>query len=131
MTTVKPFLMFQDGKAREAIDFYVSSLPNSRIIALELFGQGGPGPEGTVKRANLSLCGQPVMVTDSHIKHAFTFTPATSLFVDCESDSEIDGLYATLSTGGRALMPLGVYGFSRKFGWIEDRFGVSWQLNLA
>jgi predicted 3-demethylubiquinone-9 3-methyltransferase (glyoxalase superfamily) len=57
-------------------------------------------------------------------------TPAMSLFVDCQDEAEIDRLFAKLSEGGKILMPLNAYPFSRKFGWIADRFGVSWQLNL-
>ena len=61
---------------------------------------------------------------------AFTFTPAISLFVECEDEAELDTAFARLSDGGAALMPPGDYGFSRKFAWLADRFGVSWQLNL-
>lgn len=65
------------------------------------------------------------------VKHAFSFTPALSPFVECESEAEIDRIYAALLEGGNALMPINNYGFSRKFGWVNDRFGVSWQLNFA
>jgi predicted 3-demethylubiquinone-9 3-methyltransferase (glyoxalase superfamily) len=71
------------------------------------------------------------MAIDSPVKHDFTFTPAMSLFVDCADEAEIDALFAKLSEGGKVLMPLAAYPFSRKFGWLSDRFGVSWQLNLA
>lgn len=71
------------------------------------------------------------MATDSWVKHAFSFTPAVSLFVECESESEIDRLNAALGEGGSSLMPIDNYGFSRRFAWVNDRFGVSWQLNLA
>jgi predicted 3-demethylubiquinone-9 3-methyltransferase (glyoxalase superfamily) len=63
-------------------------------------------------------------------KHEFSLTPAFSLFVECASDEEIERLFAALGDGGATLMPLGAYGFSRRFGWVNDRFGVSWQLNL-
>lgn len=63
--------------------------------------------------------------------HAFNFTPSMSLFVDCENEEEISHLYNALSAGGAVLMPLGNYGFSPRFGWVNDRFGVSWQLNQA
>lgn len=62
---------------------------------------------------------------------AFTFTPAVSLFVECADEAELDEAYAKLSEDGAVLMPLGNHGFSRKFGWVNDRFGVSWQLNLT
>ncbi len=64
------------------------------------------------------------------MKHEFGFTPAISIFVDCESPEELERLYTMLSDGGEVLMPLDNYGFSTKFGWLNDRYGVSWQLNL-
>lgn len=70
------------------------------------------------------------MCIDSPMKHGFTFTPAISLFVQCADEAELNRLYAALADGGAELMPLGNYGFSPKFGWVNDRFGVSWQLNL-
>ena len=62
--------------------------------------------------------------------HAFDFTPSLSLFVDCADEAELERLFASLSDGGVVLMPLGDHGFSAGFGWVNDRFGVSWQLNL-
>ena len=70
------------------------------------------------------------MCIDSPIAHAFTFTPTFSLFVDCDSEAELHRIHDALVVGGATLMPLGDYGFSRRFAWISDRFGVSWQLNL-
>jgi predicted 3-demethylubiquinone-9 3-methyltransferase (glyoxalase superfamily) len=70
------------------------------------------------------------MCTDSFVAHDFTFTPAFSFFVDCESESEIAHLCSALSEGGKQFMPLSSYRFSRQFAWVSDRFGVSWQLNL-
>jgi predicted 3-demethylubiquinone-9 3-methyltransferase (glyoxalase superfamily) len=71
------------------------------------------------------------MCIDSYVRHAFTFTPAISLFVTCQSEAEIDQLFARLSEGGQILMPLDAYPFSEKFAWITDRYGVSWQLTLT
>ena len=68
---------------------------------------------------------------DSPIKHAFGFTPSISLFVECEDKTELDQAFAALSDGGAVLMPPGNYGFSVKFAWLNDRFGVSWQFNWA
>jgi predicted 3-demethylubiquinone-9 3-methyltransferase (glyoxalase superfamily) len=84
-----------------------------------------------VKKAELSLAGHRLRAFDSPVKHPFGFTPAVSLFVECATENELDKLYAGLVAGGHALMPLGTYGFSKKFGWLNDRFGVSWQLNLS
>jgi predicted 3-demethylubiquinone-9 3-methyltransferase (glyoxalase superfamily) len=77
------------------------------------------------------LKGQPIMFLDSPVKHAFTFTPASSLFVECENAEEVDRLFAALSDSGKVLMPLDAYPFARRFGWMNDRFGVSWQLRLS
>ena len=130
MTRATPFLMFQGGKAEAALDFYVAHIPGSRIDSIERFGPDGPGPEGTVLRAHATIAGQPVMIHDSFITHGFDFTPSWSFFVDCADLAEFDRLFATLSEGGAVLMPADDYGWSRRFGWVSDRFGVSWQLNL-
>ena len=71
------------------------------------------------------------LAIDSPVTHAFTFTPSMSLFVDCDSAATLDSAFARLAQGGHVYMPIAVYGFSRRFGWCSDRFGVSWQLNLA
>lgn len=81
-------------------------------------------------QAVFSLKGQEFMCIDSNIKHEFTFTPPFSIFLTCETEEEITYLYENLSDGGGALMSLGDYSFSKRFGWIVDKFGVSWQLNL-
>jgi predicted 3-demethylubiquinone-9 3-methyltransferase (glyoxalase superfamily) len=130
MTRATPFLMFQNGKAQAALDLYVSIVPGSRIVSIERFGPQGPGPEGSILRALVEIAGQPVMAHDSFIAHGFDFTPSFSFFVDCADEAEIERLFAALGEGGGVLMPLGDYGFSRRFGWIADRFGISWQLNL-
>ena len=128
--TIRPFLMFE-GKAEEAMNFYLSLFPLAKILDIQRYGANQPGPEGSVKKASFSIGRQTVLCTDSFVKHGFTFTPAFSFFVDCASEEEINRLSASLSEGGATLMPLGKYGFSRKFAWVNDRFGVSWQLNLA
>jgi predicted 3-demethylubiquinone-9 3-methyltransferase (glyoxalase superfamily) len=120
-----------EGRAEEAMNFYVSLIPGSKITSVARYGPGQPGPEGSVVVATFTVAGQTVMCSDSFVKHGFTFTPATSLFVECESEEEVARLAAALSEGGAELMPLGNYGFSRQFAWVNDRFGVSWQLNLA
>ncbi len=131
MTSMTPFLMFQGGKGRVALDFYVAQVPDSRIDSLQLFGAEGPGPEGTILRGHATIAGQAVMVHDSFVTHAFDFTPSFSFFLTCADEAEFDRLFAVLSEGGAVLMPPGNYGWSSKFAWISDRFGVSWQLELA
>lgn len=127
---IRPFLMFE-GKAEEAMNFYVSLFPGGEVLDIIRYGPNEPGPEGSIMRASFSIASQTIMCIDSPVSHAFTFTPAFSLFVECESAAELHRLYAALEQGGTPLMPLGEYGFSRQFGWVNDRFGVSWQLNLA
>lgn len=130
-TTIRPFLMFQEGQAEEAMNFYVSLFPAGEVTEIVRYGPGGPGPEGSVMKASFSIAGQAVMCIDSPMQHDFTFTPAFSLFVDCASEAELLRLFSALAEGGAVLMPLGDYGFSRQFAWVSDRYGVSWQLNLA
>ena len=127
--TVFPFLMFT-GQAEQAMNFYTSLVPNSRIVDIKRYTAGGAGAKGTVMRARFVVGEQTVICTDSPITHNFTFTPSFSLFVSCESEEQIQKLSAGLAAGGKVLMPLGHYGFSRKFTWLNDRYGVSWQLNL-
>lgn len=128
--SITTFLMFQ-GRAEEAISFYISLFGGSEIKHIERYGAGEQGAEGSVKRATFTLAGRDYMCIDSPVKHAFGFTPSISLFVDCESEAELEDAFRRLSEGGGVLMPLGNYGFSTRFGWLADRFGVSWQLNLA
>jgi predicted 3-demethylubiquinone-9 3-methyltransferase (glyoxalase superfamily) len=126
---VTTFLMFE-GHAEEAMTFYTSLFDDAEITSISRYGAEGPGKEGSVQLATFSLAGQPFMCIDSPAAHDFTFTPAISLFVQCRNEAEMDHLYAALAAHGTELMPLGNYGFSAKFGWVNDRFGVSWQLNL-
>lgn len=127
--SVVPFLMFE-GAAEEAANFYISLFGGSSIQAIERYKPGEGGPEGGVKQCRFTVAGLLLRCFDSPIKHAFTFTPSVSLFVDCENEAELDAAFASLSAGGAVLMPPGNYGFSAKFAWVSDRFGVSWQLNL-
>jgi predicted 3-demethylubiquinone-9 3-methyltransferase (glyoxalase superfamily) len=130
MEKVTPFLMFQDGNAEKAMDFYTSLIEDSAVTNIVRYGANESGDEGTVMQAVFTLKGQEFMCIDSNLKHQFSFTPSFSIFVTCDTEEEIDTLYQKLNEGGQALMQLGDYGFSKKFGWLNDRFGVSWQLNL-
>jgi predicted 3-demethylubiquinone-9 3-methyltransferase (glyoxalase superfamily) len=124
------FLMFE-GQAEAAMNFYTSLFAGSKINNIVRYGAGESGPEGSVMMATFSLGEQQFMASDSYVQHAFTFTPAISVWVNCESEAEIDHAFAALSDGGAVLMPLDTYPFSKKFAWVQDRFGVSWQLSLA
>jgi predicted 3-demethylubiquinone-9 3-methyltransferase (glyoxalase superfamily) len=126
---ITTFLMFEGG-AEEAMNFYLSLFDDSEVVSISRYGAKGPGPQGSVMHATFTLAGRRFMCSDSFVHHEFTFTPSVSLFVDCADEAELDRLYAALLGDGQPLMPLGEYGFSKKFGWVNDRFGVSWQLNL-
>jgi predicted 3-demethylubiquinone-9 3-methyltransferase (glyoxalase superfamily) len=123
-------LMFQDGKAEEAMNLYVA-LFHGTVVQVERYGPEGPGAAGSIKRALFQLAGHDLACMDSPVQHQFHFTPSMSLFVECASEPELEAAFAKLSEGGAVLMPLNNYGFSQKFGWLNDRYGVSWQLNLA
>src|SRR4051794_5054399 len=134
MRALTPFLMFcgeQHGKAEEAITWYCDIFEKSRIVSIDRYGRGEGEPEGTVRVATFELGGHPMMAIDSAAPHAFTFTPAISLWIECSSVEEIERVATSLAEGGNFLMPLGEYGFSARFGWVADRYGVTWQLNLA
>lgn len=123
MPQITPFLMF-DGQAGPAIEFYTSLFEQAEVTAINHYDNG------KVQHATLQLAGREWRVIDNPGPQDFTFTPSFSLFVDCDSEEELDRLYAALSEGGSVLMPPDNYGFSRKFCWVSDRFGLSWQINL-
>ena len=123
------FVGDQCGKAEDAIELYVSAFERSRIIDIERFGPADDGERG-IKVARFEIAGQEVLAMDSAGPHQFTFTPAVSLVIECEREEELDAAWARLVDGGTVLMPLLTYDFSPRFGWVQDRFGVSWQLRL-
>lgn len=127
--TLATFLMFE-GKAEEAMNFYLSLFEESRVLAIKRYGPEGPGKEGSVMHATFTIAGQRMMCIDSPVRHAFTFTPATSLFVECDTADEVDRLFGELARDGQVMMPLDAYPFSPRFAWVADRFGVSWQVTV-
>jgi len=127
---ISTFLTFQKENAEQAMNFYISLFDNSEVIDIKRWGAGAPGKEGTIMHATFSLNGKQFMCSDSPPIHDWGFTPAVSNFVECVDENEIDYLFNKLSGNGKVMMPLNNYGFSQKFGFVEDRFGVSWQLNL-
>ncbi|AFQ12390.1 VOC family protein [Bacillus mobilis] len=127
---ITTFLMFE-GKAEEAMNFYTSLFDQSEIVSISRYDENGPGKEGTVIQATFTLHGQEFMCIDSYVNHNFTFTPAMSLYVTCNTEEEIETAFNKLAEDGAVLMPLGAYPFSKKFGWLNDKYGVSWQLTLA
>lgn len=125
------FVGNQCGKAEEAIKFYISLFKNSEIKHIDYWKKDEPGgKEGLVKQATFTLDGLEYMASENTMDHQFGFTPAFSIFVNCEDEDELNSLFQKLSEGGDILMPLDNYGFSRKFGWTSDKYGVSWQINL-
>lgn len=130
MAIARPFLMFV-GEAQAALDLYLATLPDARLLRMTRYGPGEQGPVGTVKLATFTLCGREFMCSDSPVRHHFTFTPSHSIFIEFDSLPELERVFGALAEGGQVLMPLDDYGFSARFGWLNDRFGVSWQLSLA
>jgi predicted 3-demethylubiquinone-9 3-methyltransferase (glyoxalase superfamily) len=129
IATCLMFVGDQYGKAEEAPDLYVSVFEDARVVEIERFG--ADEEESGVKRARFTLAGRDFIAMDSGGQHTFTFTPATSLFVDFDNAQKLDQAFARLSDGATILMPLQAYDFSPKFVWLNDRYGVSWQLNLV
>lgn len=123
MTTMEPFIMFQNGDAEEAMRFYTGLFADGEILTLL------HTPGGKVQQAVFRVAGQRVRVFDSPTPHEWGFTPGISLFVKCDGREELERLYASLLEGGSAQMPLDDYGFG-PFGFVTDRYGVSWQLAL-
>ena len=124
---IRPHLMF-DGSAEEAMKPYLSLISNSEILETNKYDSGEN--KGKLYLGRFTLGGREFLCIDSPIKHEFGFTPAVSIHIDCETSTELERLFVTLSEDGEILMPLDNYGFSTKFGWLSDRFGVSWQLDL-
>ena len=137
-TTFLTFVGDQCGKAKEAIDFYTSIFPNSEIKSITNYKEGeAGGTPALIKYGVFTLNGTTYMVSESNYNHAWSFSPGVSLFVDSNSEDEIITLFDALSSkGGKILIPLdsyeaGTYGFGKKFGWCEDKYGISWQFNLS
>jgi len=129
--SVTPFLMFQHGRAEEALRLYTSLFPELEVLRLERFGADAGAAEGWLRECEVSFRGQRVRLFDSPAPHAFDFTPSFSFFVETSDPDEFERLFAALSQDGAVMMPPDDYGFSRRFAWTADRFGVSWQIALS
>lgn len=123
-------LTFQGNNAEHAMNFYVELFDNAKIIDVKRWGKDGPVEEGRIMQARFELDGNLFMCSDSPAVHDWNFTPAVSNYIECENEGEIERLFTSLSENGTVTMALMNYGFSQKFGWVIDQFGVSWQLNL-
>ncbi len=124
MQKITPHLWF-DRQAREAAEFYVSLFPGSRLTSVTTL----PGtPSGDCDLVSFELAGQPFMAISAG--PMFKFNPSVSFHARCSTEEEVDGVWEKLSAGGKILMPLGSYPFSDRYGWLEDRYGLSWQVIL-
>jgi predicted 3-demethylubiquinone-9 3-methyltransferase (glyoxalase superfamily) len=112
---ITTFLTFED-RAEEAVDLYTGVFPGSKITSTRRYGAAGPGPEGSLMTATFELAGQEFMALNGG--PSFAFSQGISLFVDCETQEEVDHLWEKLSEGGE----------KGPCGWLADRFGVSWQI---
>jgi predicted 3-demethylubiquinone-9 3-methyltransferase (glyoxalase superfamily) len=115
MQKITPFMLF-DGKAEEAMKFYVSIFKNSKIVRVDHYGDAGPGSKGTVTSATFELEGQEFIALDGGPR--VSFSEAISFFVKCETQEEVDEFWEKLSEGGE----------KGRCGWLKDKFGVSWQI---
>ena len=115
MQKITPFLWF-DGNAEEAMNFYVSIFKNSKVLRVTRYGEAEPGPKGTVMSATFQLDGQEFFALNGGPQ--FTFSPAISFFVNCETQQEVDELWEKLSEGGE----------KQRCGWLKDKYGLSWQI---
>ena len=115
MTRITPFLWFDD-QAEEAMTFYTSIFENSKIGSVSRYGEEGPGPKGAVMCATFQLDGQEFIALNGG--PMFTFSPAISFVVKCETQAEVDHFWEALSAGGEI----------QQCGWLKDKYGVSWQI---
>ena len=127
---ISTFLTFQKNNAEQAMNFYVELFDNSKVINIQRWGKDGPVEEGRIMHATFNLNGNQFMCSDSPPVHNWDFSPAVSNFIECKNEIELERLFSKLSENGNVTMPLNNYGFSQRFGWVIDQFGVSWQLNL-
>ena len=122
---------FQKGNAEAAINFYVGLFDNASITKVQRWPAGGPVEEDKIMQATFELEGNLFMCSDSPAIHDWDFSPAVSTYLECDDEAELDRIFEKLSQSGDVKMPPNNYGFSQKFGWVTDQFGVSWQLNLT
>jgi len=136
--TFLTFVGDQCGKAHEAMRFYTSIFPNSEILFITKYSEGEAGGTAQlIKYGAFTIDGIEYRISENNYNHAWSLTPAVSIFVECNSQDTIETFFEKLSSdGGKVMIPLDNYesdnyGLGKKFGWCEDKYGVSWQLNLV
>lgn len=127
--SIQPQLMYT-GSAKEAMELYINVF-NGKILSAQFYPPDHPTQAGQVLRATFQLGEQKFACIDSLDVHDFSFTPSMSIFVEMNTATELESAFNSLAEGGNVLMPVDNYGFSEKFGWLNDKFGVSWQLNFS
>jgi predicted 3-demethylubiquinone-9 3-methyltransferase (glyoxalase superfamily) len=128
MQKITPFLWFNDN-AEEAMQTWVALFERGEILNTSSMDDGQPGSDATIMMGTIRLANLEIMLLNAG--PTFSPTPAISFFVGCESADQVDRLWEALSPGGQVLMPLDAYPFNERYGWLQDRFGVSWQLMLT
>lgn len=135
MNKIQPSLWFSNNNSEEAMKFYTSVFPDSKVISIEHYPSGyteGPlaGMEGKVINGMFDIAGQRFICLDGG-PGVFEFNPSISFFIQCKSADEVQTYFDKLSPGGSVLMPLDTYPFSEKYAWITDKYGVSWQMSVG
>ena len=123
---MRPFITIEK-KAKEALDFYSNIFTSFSLVSIKLHAEPH---EELVMLAIFSIDGQEIMISDSLISHEWNITPGISFFIEKDDEDSLKHLAESLGAGGKTHMPPGNYGFSTLFAWVEDKFGVNWQINV-
>jgi predicted 3-demethylubiquinone-9 3-methyltransferase (glyoxalase superfamily) len=130
MNRAYPFFLFTNCKAEEAINLYASAFNDVTIDNLERWtGENPMGPAGKIQSVLFTIKGETFRFMDSE-GHAHSLTPSTSIFVNCDDEFELRRAHEMLTEGGFELVPLGEYPFAKLYAWVQDKFGLTWQLSL-
>ena len=123
---MKPFITFE-GQSQAAIDLYQSIFPSFQLDSIQ---HHAPPHDSLIMMAKFSIEGQGIMISDSPISHEWEITPGISFFIELDAVKMLEDFSQKLAVDGKIMMPAGNYGFSTMFTWVEDKFGVNWQLNV-